>query len=83
VPRSPGHNHDPYGRLDTVTAGATTVERYDYDGFDRVARHEKTPPGGGPLQSTTYTYDPLDRTTTRVDKAGTPQAKTTTFGTSA
>ncbi|HEX6500295.1 MAG TPA: DNRLRE domain-containing protein [Micromonosporaceae bacterium] len=67
------YNYDPYGRLDTVTAAGQIVDRFVYDGFDRVVE-ERT-------QSTTTdkTYDPLDRTATKTEHAGTSNAKTTTY----
>jgi hypothetical protein len=35
----------------------------------------------GALISTRYAYDPLDRTLSRTEKAGTPAAKTSEFAT--
>jgi RHS repeat-associated protein len=67
-------NYDPFGRLDTVTAAGTIIERTVYDGFDHVLEHRRT--GAG---TTRFTYDPWDRTATRTTNAGTGQAKTTTF----
>lgn len=72
------YNYDPFGRLDTVTAGTEIIEQNVYDGFDRTTTHRKRGPDGA-LTSTTYSYDPLDRTTTKTDNAGTPNAKTTDF----
>ncbi|MEQ4207913.1 DNRLRE domain-containing protein [Actinopolymorpha sp. B9G3] len=70
------YNYDPYGRLDTVTnrVGDALIESYRYDGFDHIARHTKT--GAG---TTTYTYDALDRTTTKTTDAGGAGEKTTDF----
>jgi len=68
------YNYDPFGRLDTVTAGSVVKERNIYDGFDHIVENRKT--GAG---ATKYTYDPMDRTTTRTTDAGTPREKTTTF----
>ena len=53
------------------------IEDYSYDGFDRTAEHRKLVTGS--LTSTRYTYDPLDRTVSRTEKAGSPSAKTTDF----
>jgi RHS repeat-associated protein len=54
------YNYDPYGRLDTVTAAGTVVERNTYDGFDHVVKNTKL--NGATSTTTTYTFDPLDRT---------------------
>ncbi|MFG1940251.1 DNRLRE domain-containing protein [Micromonospora tulbaghiae] len=67
---SASYAYDPYGRLKTVTSAGTTVESYTYDGFDHVVSNTKNPGG----KTTTYTYDPLDRQTTR-----TYGGKTTTY----
>ncbi|MFI9811388.1 DNRLRE domain-containing protein [Saccharothrix variisporea] len=67
------YNYDPFGRLDTVTAGGSIIESYRYDGFDRTVEHRKQV-AGGTLEATTYTYDPLDRTTSKTAKG-----KTTDF----
>jgi RHS repeat-associated protein len=73
------YNYDPFGRLDTVTAAATgqIVQRYSYDGFDRVAQQTKV--NGTSTTITKYSYDPLDRTATKTDNAGATGEKTTTF----
>jgi RHS repeat-associated protein len=71
------YNYDPFGRLDTVTSAGQVIEDYGYDGFDRTAEHRKLVAGA--LTSTKYAYDPLDRTLSRTEKAGTPSAKTTDF----
>ncbi|MGV9774294.1 DNRLRE domain-containing protein [Streptosporangium sp. NPDC003464] len=71
------YNYDPYGRLRTITGGGKTQEKYTYDGFDHVTRHEKL--GGAGSTVTTYTYDPLDRTTSKTEKTGTAGAKTTAY----
>ena len=36
------YNYDPLGRLDTVSSAGTILEKYAYDGFDRVASHRQT-----------------------------------------
>ncbi len=71
--------YDPYGRLRTIQGGGKTQEKYTYDGFDHVTRHEKLGTDGVTTTVTTYTYDPLDRTTTKTEKEGTANAKTTTY----
>jgi RHS repeat-associated protein len=71
------YNYDPFGRLDTVTAAGTVLERKVYDGFDHVVEHRA---GVGAAATTTkYSYDPLDRTAAKTTDAGTAKEKTTTF----
>ncbi|MFG1706387.1 DNRLRE domain-containing protein [Nonomuraea sp. M3C6] len=72
------YNYDPYGRLRTIIGGGKTLEKYTYDGFDHVVKHEKLG-GDGATTTTTYTYDPLDRTTSKTEKEGSAAAKTTQF----
>ncbi|MFG1859194.1 DNRLRE domain-containing protein [Actinomadura geliboluensis] len=72
------YNYDPFGRLDTVTAAGQIIERNNYNGFDHVTENQKRNAGG--VTTTRYTYDPLDRTTTKTTNAGTSNAKTTTYG---
>ena len=72
------YNYDPLGRLDTVTSGTTILEKYTYDGFDRVSKHRQTKPDNS-TETTTYTYDPFDRTATRTEKAGATGEETTRF----
>ncbi|MBA4861320.1 DNRLRE domain-containing protein [Streptomyces sp. PSKA54] len=69
------YNYDPLGRLDTVSAGGQTIEKYYYDGFDRTAKHRAG--FGAAARTTTYTYDPFDRTVTQ-QTDGT-EGKTTAF----
>jgi len=61
------YNYDPLGRLDTVTTGGTTggavVERNTYDGFDHVVSHQQYNPATAAMDTTNYTFDPLDRIT--------------------
>ncbi|MFP8959934.1 DNRLRE domain-containing protein [Streptomyces nanhaiensis] len=69
------YNYDPLGRLDTVSAGGQTVEKYYYDGFDRTV---KTRVGAGPSAvTTTYVFDPFDRTVSRATSGA--EARTTAF----
>ncbi|OPG13112.1 polymorphic toxin-type HINT domain-containing protein [Microbispora sp. GKU 823] len=73
------YNYDPYGRLRTITGGGKTWEKYTYDGFDHLTKHEKLGTDGTTSTVTTYTYDPLDRTTSKTEKNGTTAAKTTDY----
>ncbi|WP_193318955.1 DNRLRE domain-containing protein [Nonomuraea phyllanthi] len=73
------YTYDPYGRLRTIQGGGKTWEKYTYDGFDHVTRHDKLGTDGTTNTVTTYTYDPLDRTTTKTEKEGTTSAETTTY----
>ncbi|MFI0925360.1 DNRLRE domain-containing protein [Streptomyces sp. NPDC021012] len=68
------YNYDPYGRLDTVVAGGKVVEDRDYDGFDHVIKNAKLQTDGVTTKTTTYVFDPLDRTASKTE-AG----KTTDF----
>ncbi|MFD6679900.1 golvesin C-terminal-like domain-containing protein [Micromonospora parva] len=71
------YNYDPFGRLDTVTAAGTVIERNVYDGFDHVVENRKN--NGTSTSTTKYTFDPMDRTTTKTTDVGGAKAKTTTF----
>jgi len=71
------YNYDPFGRTDTVTLGGTVVQRYTYDGFDRVSS-EQANTGTG-MATTNFLYDAMDRTVSQTENAGTGSAKTTTF----
>ncbi|OKI58008.1 hypothetical protein A6A27_07155 [Micromonospora sp. CB01531] len=71
------YNYDPFGRLDTVTAAGTVIERNVYDGFDHIIENRKN--NGTSTSTTKYTYDPLDRTATKITDAGGAKEKTTTF----
>ncbi|MGW5658598.1 golvesin C-terminal-like domain-containing protein [Streptomyces sp. NPDC003758] len=67
------YNYDPFGRQESVTAGGQIIERSTYDGFDHVVKSEKMDDTGA-LKATTYTFDPLDRTTSK-----TADGRTTDF----
>ncbi|MFF8842540.1 DNRLRE domain-containing protein [Streptomyces sp. NPDC015127] len=67
------YHYDAFGRLDTVTSVGKTVEDNDYDGFDHVVKHTKLQ-GDGTSKTTTYAFDPLDRTSTK-----TADGKTTEY----
>ncbi len=55
------YNYDPFGRSESVTANGRVIERSVYDGFDHVVKSEKADENGT-LKSTSYVFDPLDRT---------------------
>ncbi|MER5212221.1 DNRLRE domain-containing protein [Streptomyces sp. NPDC002838] len=67
------YNYDPFGRLESVTSTGKVIERSVYDGFDHVVESQKMDDTGA-MKSTTYTFDPLDRTASK-----TADGKTTTF----
>ncbi|HEY9368647.1 DNRLRE domain-containing protein [Streptomyces sp.] len=69
------YNYDPLGRLDTVSIGGETAQKYTYDGFDRQVK-ARTGSGAGAV-TTSYTYDPFDRTVSQVTSGA--EAKTTAF----
>ncbi|MEU4731229.1 DNRLRE domain-containing protein [Streptomyces sp. NPDC023588] len=69
---SASYNYDPFGRQESVTSGGQVVERSVYDGFDHVIESGKL--DGGSMKTTKYTFDPLDRTSTK-----TADGKTTDF----
>ncbi|NUT20964.1 MAG: DNRLRE domain-containing protein [Hamadaea sp.] len=71
------YNYDPYGRLDTVSANGSVVQRMIYDGFDHVVENRST--AGGTTKVSKFTFDALDRTTSKTTDAGTADAETTTF----
>ncbi|MFD4116904.1 DNRLRE domain-containing protein [Streptomyces niveus] len=58
------YTYDPYGRQESVTSGGKVIERSVYDGFDHVVESQKADDTGA-LKSTKYTFDPLDRTTSK------------------
>ena len=60
-------SYDPFGRLQKVTAEGRVLEKYRYDGFDRIAEHQKAKEGSAERVAIQYAYDPLDRTTTRTE----------------
>ncbi|GAA4509144.1 hypothetical protein GCM10023191_069920 [Actinoallomurus oryzae] len=72
------YNYDPFGRLDTVTSAGKVIERNTYDGFDRIAEHQQENSAGA-LVSTKYTYDPLDRTSSKTTDPGGANEKTTDY----
>lgn len=69
------YNYDPLGRLDTVSFGGETIQKYRYDGFDRP---ESIRSGTGDTATTTrLTYDAFDRTVKETVDGDDP--KTTLF----
>ncbi|MER7415781.1 DNA/RNA non-specific endonuclease [Micromonospora peucetia] len=56
-----GFTFDPFGRQESVTRGGQVVSRSVYDGFDRVIESQQRA-ADGTTKSTTYAFDPLDRT---------------------
>lgn len=67
------YTYDPFGRQQSVISGGKVIERSVYDGFDHVVESQKMDAGGA-MKSTTYTFDPLDRTASK-----TADGKTTDF----
>ncbi|WP_247701713.1 DNRLRE domain-containing protein [Streptomyces sp. F63] len=70
---SASYTYDPFGRQESVTSGGEIISRKVYDGFDHVIESQKMD-DTGTLKSTTYAFDPLDRTASK-----TADGKTTTF----
>ncbi|MEU6349497.1 polymorphic toxin-type HINT domain-containing protein [Streptomyces sp. NPDC047072] len=54
------YNYDPLGRLDTVSFGGETIQKYRYDGFDRPVSVRAG--SGAAARTTSMTYDAFDRT---------------------
>ncbi|RZB19448.1 DNRLRE domain-containing protein [Streptomyces sp. F001] len=69
------YNYDPLGRLDTVSTGGQTAEKYTYDGFDRTVKVRAG--SGATAQTTSYVFDPFDRTVSQTTSGD--QGKTTVF----
>ncbi|MFF6784174.1 polymorphic toxin-type HINT domain-containing protein [Streptomyces sp. NPDC012510] len=70
------YNYDPLGRLDTVSFGGETIQKYRYDGFDRP--ESITSGTGDAARTTRMTYDAFDRTVKEAVGSG-DDAKTTLF----
>ncbi|WP_454854034.1 golvesin C-terminal-like domain-containing protein [Promicromonospora soli] len=58
------YRYDPFGRQTSVVSAGVTISRTTYDGFDHIATSEKLNDAGA-MESSTYTYDPLDRTASK------------------
>jgi RHS repeat-associated protein len=71
------YNYDPFGRLDTTVSGDQVVDRNIYDGFDHIIENRTLV--GASTVTTKYTFDPMNRTSTKTTDAGTAKAKITTF----
>jgi RHS repeat-associated protein len=71
------YNYDPWGRQDTITNAGVVLQRNVYDGFDRIVTRRTNIPGAGGEDQTNYTYDPLDRTSSRIQHVGTTSQKNT------
>jgi RHS repeat-associated protein len=69
------YNYDPFGREESVTSASDgqIISRNVYDGFDHIVQSQKMDSTGA-MKSTTYTFDPLDRTVSK-----TADGKTTDF----
>ncbi|MEU6087591.1 DNRLRE domain-containing protein [Streptomyces sp. NPDC047085] len=69
------YNYDPFGRQESVTSASDgkVISRSVYDGFDHVVESQKMDDTGA-MKSTTYTFDPFDRTVSK-----TADGKTTDF----
>ncbi len=65
------YNYDPSGRLDTITTGGTVLERNTYDGFDHITTHQQYNPSTHAMDTTSYTWDPLNRMESQTTTAGT------------
>src|SRR5262249_8198998 len=68
------YSYDPLGRLDTVTGGTSpcgVLERNTYDGFDNTVSHQQANSAGTGCDTTSYTYDPLNRQTSQKVNSGT------------
>lgn len=61
-----------------MVGGGKTLESYGYDGFGRVRKHRSLT-DSGQTSTTTFTYDPLDRTAAKTTDAGSDDAETTEF----
>ncbi|MGW0998330.1 golvesin C-terminal-like domain-containing protein [Streptomyces sp. NPDC002523] len=69
------YNYDPLGRLDTVSTGGQTDEKYYYDGFDRTVKARAGT--GAAAVTTSYVFDPFDRTVSQTTSGA--ESKTTAF----
>src|SRR5262249_39176542 len=69
---------DPFGRLDTVTSAGQVQERNTYDGFDHTTEHQQLNSTGS-LDTTDYTWDPLNRMTSQTTGVGSSSPQTTSY----
>lgn len=71
------YNYDPLGRLDTVSSGGQTAQKYYYDGFDRTAKVRAGT--GASAVTTSYVYDPFDRTVSETTSGAESKTKAFTY----
>ena len=71
------YNYDPFGRMDTVTGAGTVLEKFTYDGYDRIKSQQNN--NGTGLVRTDFTYDAFGRTVNEVKGAGSASPKSTVF----
>ncbi|SDY31251.1 colicin D domain-containing protein [Thermoactinomyces sp. DSM 45892] len=71
--------YDAMGRVEKITSDGKDKETFTYDQFDRTVEHTKLDKDKVTTIKSRFAYDPLDRTTAKVEKAGTANEKTTTF----
>ncbi|TCP60762.1 RHS repeat domain-containing protein [Baia soyae] len=71
--------YDAMGRVEKITSEGKDKETFAYDQFDRTVEHTKLDKDKATTIKSRFTYDPLDRTTSKVEKAGTDHEKTTAF----
>jgi RHS repeat-associated protein len=70
------YTYDPFGRLEEARGLYQTL-RYTYDGFDRIFELRQTNHPPNPSTTVTrYTYDPLDRTTRKVEQPSSASERT-------
>lgn len=58
------HRYDAFGRASTIDVGAQVVERYSYDGYDRMVRQQKWDAAGVHQVTKRASFDPFDQTAT-------------------
>ncbi|MDF8265736.1 DNRLRE domain-containing protein [Luteipulveratus flavus] len=73
------HRYDVLGRASSVDVGAQVVERYGYDGWDRLTRHQRWDSAGTALSSKSSTFDPFDRVVSQTNKPGSDWTVATRF----
>lgn len=73
------HRYDAFGRATSIDVAGKVVERYAYDGYDRLIRDQKWQDDGTFAASTSTTYDPFDRTVTQTSKVKTNNPVNTRF----
>ncbi|SFX83414.1 RHS repeat-associated core domain-containing protein, partial [Thermoactinomyces sp. DSM 45891] len=71
--------YDAMGRVEKITSDGKDKETFAYDQFDRTIEHTKLDKDKVTTIKSRFAYDPLDRTTAKIEKVGTANEKTTTF----